>query len=116
MCERHDSTDQRLTADNALPRLAKDPIDNADAADPTEPMDSTDPTEPMDSTEPSEPIDNTELRDRMDSTEPFADLPCRDLSLFDVAFLKLPDMRQFYPVQTQHIEPGRSSWRAGFDQ
>jgi hypothetical protein len=69
---RHESTDRSHAADRIDPKLANEPMENADRADPIEPTDCTDPTDPMDRIEPREPIDRIESCDRNDNSEPLA--------------------------------------------
>jgi hypothetical protein len=69
---RHDITERSQAADRTDPKLANEPMENADSAEPIEAIDSTDPTDPMDRIEPREPIDRIESCDLNDNSEPLA--------------------------------------------
>jgi hypothetical protein len=59
-------SEPRDRADRADPRLANDPIENADSAEPADPIERTEPTEPMDRIEPCDPIERIEFSERID--------------------------------------------------
>jgi hypothetical protein len=64
MIERSDS------AERIEPKLAKEPMENADANDPVQPMDRNEPTLPIDKTEFLDPIDRIDPSDRIEHQQP----------------------------------------------
>jgi hypothetical protein len=102
-------------ADSSEAKLAKDPIDNAEAAEPMLPMLSTEPMLPIDRNELVEPMDRIELCDAMlhrevSGSDEVMDSCCqhqwRDGGVMDLTREDLLDLYDTTIVSIQHPEHG----------